>query len=95
MIVHNFAFRWKPEATEAQKTKAVETIRDLHTEIPGILATFVGTNFSPRSGGYEFGGSMHFADRQTLESYTAHPVHLKLLQWLVPLIDAIEVDFEA
>ena len=95
MIVHNFAFRWKPDVTEAQKTRAAETIRALHTSIPGVLATFVGTNVSPRSRGYECGGSMHFADFASLEAYNAHPVHQELLLWLGPLIDAIEVDFEA
>lgn len=95
MIVHNFAFRWKPDVTEAQKSRAAQTIRDLHTKIPGVLATFVGQNVSPRSLGYEFGGSMHFADLTALEAYNRHPVHQELLVWLGPLIDAIEVDFEA
>lgn len=95
MIVHNFAFRWKPGVTEAEKVRAAETIRGLHREIPGVLATYVGTNVSPRSLGYEFGGSMHFADRATLERYNNHPVHQELLTWLGPLIVAVEVDFEA
>lgn len=95
MIVHNFAFRWKPEVTEAQRSQAADAIRGLDSKIPGILATYVGTNFSPRSLGYEFGGSMHFTDRVALESYTNHPAHQELLTWLRPLIDAIEVDFEA
>jgi hypothetical protein len=52
-------------------------------------------NFSPRSLGYEFAGVMKFTDRAALDAYSTHPVHLKLLSWLVPLIDPIEVDFEA
>jgi hypothetical protein len=38
---------------------------------------------------------MKFTDRSALDAYGAHPVHQKLLQWLMPLIDPIEVDFEA
>lgn len=95
MIVHNFAFRWKPIATEQQKSDAVTAIRALQGQIPDLLATFVGTNFSPRSQGYELGGSMHFPDRAALEAYNAHPAHQALLAWLLPLIDPIEVDFEA
>ena len=95
MIVHNFAFRWKPAATEAQKADAADAIRALGSRIPGIQATYIGTNFSPRSQGYEFGGSMHFADRKALEDYNGHTAHQELLAWLVPLIDAIEIDFEA
>jgi len=38
---------------------------------------------------------MKFADQASLEAYNAHPVHQELLKWLLPLIDAIEVDFPA
>ena len=34
-------------------------------------------------------------DRAALEAYEPSAVHQKLLVWLVPLIEAIEVDFEA
>ena len=37
---------------------------------------------------------MKFADQSALDSYGPHPVHQKLLSWLIPLIDPIEVDFE-
>jgi hypothetical protein len=36
---------------------------------------------------------MKFPDKATMEAYNAHPVHRALLEWLLPLIDAIEVDF--
>jgi antibiotic biosynthesis monooxygenase (ABM) superfamily enzyme len=94
MILHTFSFRWKPDVTDAQKQRAQDEIRALQTKIPGILETYVGVNFSPRSQGYEFGGVMKFADRAALEAYTVHPVHQQLLSWLVPLIDPLEVDFE-
>jgi len=95
MYVHVFAFRWKPEVTEASKRRAVAEIRSLQGQIPGLLETFVGTNVSPRSQGYELGGAMKFADKASLDAYGGHPVHQKLLSWLVPLIDPIEVDFDA
>jgi hypothetical protein len=37
---------------------------------------------------------MKFADQSALDTYGSHPVHQKLLSWLIPLIDPIEVDFE-
>ena len=95
MVVHTFAFRWKPGVREEQKVRALAEIRGLQGKIPGQLETWVGVNMSPRSQGYELGGVMKFADRSTLDDYGAHPVHQKLLQWLMPLIDPIEVDFEA
>jgi len=95
MIVHTFAFRWKPGVTEEEKAKVVTAIRALQGQIPGLLATHVGTNISPRSQGYELGGTMFFHDRAALETYNTHPVHQALLSWLLPLIDPLEVDFEA
>jgi Stress responsive A/B Barrel Domain len=95
MVIHTFFFRWKPGTTDAQKQRAQDTIRSLQTQIPGILETKAGVNFSARSLGYEFAGVMKFTDRAALEAYSTHPVHLELLSWLMPLIDPIEVDFEA
>jgi Stress responsive A/B Barrel Domain len=38
---------------------------------------------------------MKFADRAALQAYAGHPAHLELLAWLMPLIEPVEVDFEA
>ena len=94
MVVHTFAFRWKAGVREDQKLRAMAEIRALQGQIPGLLETWVGANLSPRSQGYELGGVMKFADRTALDAYGGHPVHQKLLQWLLPLIAPIEVDFE-
>lgn len=90
-----FVFRWKPGVTPEQVQRAKSEIRALQGQIPGLLETAVGVNISPRGQGYEFGGVMKFADKQFLESYGEHPVHQALLRWLMPLIEVIEVDFEA
>ena len=95
MILHTFAFRWKPGVTEEQRRNAIASIRELQGKIPGLEATWVGVNFSPRSQGYELGGVMQFANRESLEAYAGHPAHQRLLSWLMPLIEPVEVDFEA
>jgi antibiotic biosynthesis monooxygenase (ABM) superfamily enzyme len=94
MFIHMFAFRWKPGVTEDQKQRVVTEIRKLQDEIPGIIETSVGVNTSPRGQGFELGGVMKFADQSALAAYGSHPVHQKLLNWLIPLIDPIEVDFD-
>jgi hypothetical protein len=94
MVIHTFAFRWMPGVTDDQKQHVIASIRQLQGQIPGLQETWVGTNFSPRSQGYELGGVMKFPDRAALEAYSGHPVHQQLLSWLMPLIDPVEVDFE-
>jgi hypothetical protein len=93
MYIHMFAFRWKPGVSESQKVRVRVEIRNLQGQIPGLLETSVGTNISPRSQGYELGGVMKFADEASLLAYPSHPVHVKLVNWLMPLIEPIEVDF--
>jgi hypothetical protein len=94
-VFHVFAFQWKPETTDAQKARAEKDIRAFQGTIPGLLETHVGPNISPRGKGYTFGGIMRFKDQAVLEAYVQHPSHQALLAWLVPLIDAIELDLHA
>lgn len=94
-VFHVFAFQWKTETTEAQKERAAKEISAFQGVIPGLLQTHVGPNLSPRGKGYTFGGVMQFKDKASLEAYVQHPAHQALLAWLVPLIDAIELDLRA
>lgn len=94
-VFHIFAFQWKPDVTQAQKDRASKDIAAFQGQIPGLLETHVGSNLSPRGKGYTFGGVMRFTDQAALDAYTHHPAHLALLAWLVPLIDAIELDLRA
>ena len=82
-----------PGVTEEQKEHVAREIRKLQGQIPGLLETWVGKNFSPRGRGYELGGVMKFADRQSLDAYGPHPVHQALVSWLMPLIEPVEIDF--
>lgn len=95
MCIHVFAFRWRAGVTEEQKEHVMSEIRKLQGQIPGLLETWVGKNFSPRGQDYELGGVMKFADRASLDGYGLHPVHQKLVSWLMRLIDPLELDFEA
>ena len=91
-VFHIFAFQWKPGTTDAQIEKATRDIKAFQGVILGLLQTHVGPNISPRGKGYTFGGLMQFKDQAALDAYVQHPSHQALLKWLVPLIDAIELD---
>ena len=95
IVFHVFAFQWKDGTTEAQKERATSEILAFQGVIPGLLQTHVGPNLSSRGNGYTFGGIMQFADKASLAAYPQHPAHQALLQWLVPLIHAIELDLNA
>lgn len=95
MYVHMFAFRLKSGVTEEQQQRMLREIKSLEKQIPGILETVIGQNDSPRGQGYAIGGAMKFGSKAALDAYNTHPVHQELLKWLVPLIEAVEVDFPA
>jgi len=94
MFIHIFGFKWKPEATEADKLRASQEILAFRGQIPGLIDVHVGPNLSPRGQGYTFAGLMTFHNKAAADAYTTHPTHQALLQWLVPLIDPVELDFE-
>jgi len=95
MFIHIFGFRWKPAASEADKSRAEHEILAFRGVIPGLIEAYVGANLSPRGQGYAFAGMMNFTSKAAADAYSTHPAHLALLQWLVPLIDPVELDFEA
>ena len=94
-VFHVFAFQWKPAATDDLKSKAAKDIAAFQGQIPGLLEVHVGRNVSPRGKGYAFGGIMKFQDQDSLDAYVQHPLHQALLVWLLPLVDAIELDIRA
>lgn len=95
MFIHIFGFRWKPAATEDDKLRARKEILAFRAVIPGLVAVNVGRNLSERSQGYEFCGLMTFTSKDAFDAYFTHPAHRALLEWLVPLIDPVELDFQA
>ena len=95
MFIHIFGFLWKPHTSEADKARARNEILAFRGVIPGLVAVNVGPNVSPRGRGYELVGLMTFTSREFADGYSTHPAHLALLEWLVPLIDAVELDLEA
>jgi hypothetical protein len=38
---------------------------------------------------------MKFESQDSLDAYVQHPLHQALLVWLLPLVDAIELDVRA
>src|ERR1700720_890978 len=95
MYIHTFLFQWQPSVTAEMKDRAAREIRGLQGQIPGLLETSYGANVSPRSQGFTHGGVMKFQDKAALDAYSPHPVHQKLVDWLMPLLKvAAELDYE-
>ena len=92
MIIHMFGLRWRPAATPQDKARALAEVQAFQGVVPGLLETVAGTNTSPRGQGYEFAAMMRFKDQESLDAYQVSAVHMALLEWLVPLVDAVDLD---
>jgi len=46
MFIHIFGFRWKPEATPADKVRTEKEILAFRGVIPGLIEAHVGANLS-------------------------------------------------
>jgi len=92
MYMHIFLFRWKAAATTDHRAAAVREVRAFQGTVPGLLTLSIGDNLATNNGGYDFGGCLGFADEAAYHAYCDHPLHVRLLEWLVPLIDAVELD---
>ena len=95
MLVHVFSFKWRLDATAEDAHRAVAEIRGFARVIPGLLELWIGTNVSTKSPGFSTTGVMVFKDREAYAAYQTNEVHQRLLRWLVPKIDPLELDFEA
>lgn len=94
-FVHIFSFHWKDSAAATDRARAKQAITDLRPTIPGIRQLWLGENISEKAPGYTTTGVMLFDSERAYHAYTMHPAHVQLLQWLAPLISAIELDFDS
>ncbi len=95
-VEHVVLVRPKPEATEEHLAELRAQLLGLEEKLPGILHATCGRNFSERSGGYEIGFVVRFADRAALEHYLPHPLHREVVERYVrPHTDGVlVVDYE-
>lgn len=96
MIDHLVLFRWRDGAPQESIDAAIEGLRGLKDQIPGIVDLTCGVNFCDRAKGYHVGLFVRFTDRAALEAYGPHAAHQRVVQeLLVPIReDVIALDFE-
>ncbi|HEY1580804.1 MAG TPA: Dabb family protein [Terracidiphilus sp.] len=94
--VHSyFGFRGRGTRPTPIRQRAAKEIREFQGRIPGLIDVAVDENLSPRGQDSTFAGLMRPMDRAACDAYARDPAHIALLDWLVPLIEPVELDFEA
>jgi hypothetical protein len=77
-VIHLVMFKWKADATDEQKQKAMDGIKTMAAAIPGIKNIWLKTlrvqgpsQDNPYSGVFV----IEFADQKAVEAYRDHPAH--------------------
>ena len=95
MINHVVFIKFKPEVDDADIEDLEKSLNDLPNKITEIHSYEFGRDLVRSDRSYDFALVSLFANLQTLEQYSNHPQHLKVVQKIRKLSsDIITVDFE-
>ncbi len=78
MITHIVCWKYKPEATEAQRAEHIARLRALTGFIPDIESFTVGSDVLHLDRSFDTGLVAVYPDMDALDAYTNHPEHQKV-----------------
>ncbi len=73
-IVHVVTVKWKADSTAEQRQKALDGVKTMATEMPGITNVWLK---SEKSQGKDAAFVMEFKDAAAFKAYADHPAHKK------------------
>jgi hypothetical protein len=83
-ILHVVELKWNPAASDADKLRALDSIKDMATKIPGIKNIWIkGERMQPRD--FNAAYAIEFRDRAAADAYAESPVHAAWETQYVPL----------
>ena len=83
-ILHVVELKWNPTATDADKQRAIEGIKDLAGKVPGIKNIWIkGERMQPRD--FNAAYAIEFRDRAAADAYAESPAHAAWEAQYVPL----------
>ena len=73
-IIHVVTVQWTPESTPEQQQAALDGVKAMAAEIPGIKNIWVkSTRVQPRE--YNAAFAIEFESKEAAEAYAKHPAH--------------------
>ena len=83
-VLHVVAGKWKAEATDEQKQAALEGIKTMVAEVPGVKNVWLKTErVQPREYNYVF--AIEFESRAAADAYAEHPAHEAWYKVYIPI----------
>jgi hypothetical protein len=73
-VLHFTIIKWNPTASDADKQRALEGVKEMAAKIPGIKNVWIkGDRIQPRDFNAAF--AIEFKDRDAADTYAESPVH--------------------
>jgi len=73
-VLHIITVQWKADATAEQKSAALDGVKKMAAEVPGIKNVWLKT-LKVQPGDYKNVIVMEFADKAAFDSYAGNPAH--------------------
>lgn len=83
-VLHIITVQWKADATAEQKTAALDGVKKMAAEVPGIKNVWLKT-LKVQPGDYKNVIVMEFADKAAFDSYAANPAHKEWEKVYLPI----------
>ncbi|HKV39848.1 MAG TPA: Dabb family protein [Blastocatellia bacterium] len=95
MIRHVVFFKFKPEASKAQRDSVVAQLRALPDQIDVIRKFEVGENILPQARAWDAVLIGEYDDLAALDVYSNHPAHVAVVARIREISDSVgSVDYE-
>ena len=73
-VIHVVTVQWTPESTPEQRQAAIDGVKTMAAEIPGIKNVWIkSTRVQPRD--YDAAFAIEFENQAAAETYGKHPAH--------------------
>jgi Stress responsive A/B Barrel Domain len=85
-IIHVVTVEWKADSTPEQRQKAIDGVKQMAAEIPGMKNVWLKT-IKVQGPGSDNNAAfvMEFADQAAFDAYAAHPAHKKWESIYLPI----------
>lgn len=86
MIKHIVLWRMKPEVTEEQVAEMKAQLEGLKGKVDALIDIEIGIDFQRKDASSDVSLYSVFNDEAGLQAYATHPEHLKVVEFVKPLI---------
>jgi hypothetical protein len=95
MLTHIVIWRYRADVDDSARREHVERLRALSRLVPGIESFNVGFDVLGLPRSYNTGLVAVFKDREALDAYTIHPLHVEVAGYGRDIAEHVaSVDFE-